>query len=157
MPYFETAQSKFLPGTFTVDTLPTPNAANLSYYAIVSDLFGEKTDVVLCSKVGGQYFWQPTRPEYAGTRVANADLLLTPLKMPSILFLSGAIAAGLTRTFTLDTNLVYPGASFEIANDATLGLGSILNVSGILGGSVVSMILGGRKRFFYDGGWKTFQ
>lgn len=160
MPYFEPQNVKILGSTYTVDTLPTPGANLLGFYARVSDLFGEKTDLVLCSLANGTYFWQPVRPIYAATRPVDQNLMLTSLKMPSVLFLTGGLLAGVTRTFTLDPLYAYPGSSFELAFDGTLGLGSVLNISGLIGGSTVSMLLGGRKRFFYDGNvaaWKTFQ
>jgi len=167
MPYFEPQNVKKMPGKYTIDQLFSVAPAGpdtLGYYATVTDLFGVKEDLVLCSKFvnGGNtsYFWQPVRPEFAASMSADQNSSLIPLKTPSILFLTGAILAGVGRTFNLDSVYAFPGASFEIAFDGTLGLGSILNVGGLVGGSTVSMVLNGRKRFFYDGtvgGWKTFQ
>lgn len=156
-PYFEPPLAIVLPGMMTVDTLPTPSADNVGRYALVSDLFGEKRDYVLCSSVGQKYFWQPVRPIYAKSASADQNMVLTPLKTPSVLYFTGAPVG--TRALNLSTNLVYPGASFELAFDGSLGLGS-LTLSGLILGSTLSMALGGRTRVFYDadaGGWKKFQ
>lgn len=155
--YFEPAPSLVIPGPLTVDTLPAPSAAMVGKYALVTDLFGEKRDYVLCSSAGSTYFWQPVRPVYAKSMPADQNMVLTPLKSPSVLYLTGALLAN--RTLNLSTNLVYPGASFEVAFDGALGLNA-LNISGLLLGSTISMVLGGRARVFYDadaGGWKKFQ
>ncbi len=154
------AASSFLPGTYFVDTLPEASSDNVGKYATVMDLYGEKRDVVLCSSVGLEYFWQPTRPTYAKSVAAVADMTLTALKSPSVIYLTGGIAAGVTRNVNLSTNLVFPGAAFEIAFDGTLGLGSLLNIAGLVSGPL-GVLVGGRRRVFWDGSiasgaWKSF-
>ena len=149
--------SVFLPGEYTVDTLPTPSAANVDLYARVTDLFGVKRDLVLCSQVGGQYFWQPIRPTFARSISADQSLTLVPLKTPSVLFLGGSPLTA-QRNYALSDVNAYPGASFEIAMDVGLGLFG-LNITGLLGGATLAMLLNGRRRVFYDadaGGWKQF-
>ena len=149
------AASVVLPGTFTVDTLPDP-AANLDRYARVTDLFGDTRDLVLASKTGSLAYWKPVRPVFARTSALSADMTLMPLKSPSVMFLTGAIGVGVTRTVTLSTALAYPGAAFEIRNDMT-GLGS-LKLAGLSVGGLLSLLFGGTQRFFYDAasGWKQF-
>lgn len=149
------ASSLVLPGDFTVDTLPSP-AANLDRYARVTDLFGTKRDLVLASKVGTMSFWQPVRPIFATSQAVSSSMTLTPLKTPSVLYLTGALPA--STTLTLSTSFVFPGASFEIAFDGTLGLFS-LNIAGLNGGGLLSLLVGGRRRVFWDlatQSWKQF-
>lgn len=140
-------------GPYTVDTLPTPDASNLDRYARVTDLFGEKRDLVLCSQVGGVYFWQPVRATYAKSIAGNVDTTLTTLKSPSVVFMTANLTAN--RTVTLSTTNAYPGATFEVAMQGTLGINT-LTIAGLALGATVSMILGGRKRFFYDTAWREF-
>lgn len=149
------AASVVLPGEFTVDTLPDP-AANLDRYARVTDLFDDTRDLVLAAKTGSLTYWKPVRPVFARTSALSADMTLMPLKSPSVMFLTGAIAVGVTRTVTLSTALAYPGAAFEIRNDMT-GLGS-LKLAGLSVGGLLSLLFGGTQRFFYDAasGWKQF-
>jgi len=148
--------SVIIPGEYTVATLPTPDSSMVDRYARVTDLFGDKRDLVLCSQVGGNYFWQPIRPTYAKSMSGNQSMTLTALKNPSVLFLTGTLSAN--RTLTLSTDLAYPGATFEIAMEGTLGLFG-LNIAGLDGGSLLSLLFGGRRRVFFDGSsnsWKQF-
>lgn len=149
------ASSAIIAGEWTVDSLPAA-ADNLDRYARVTDLFGTKRDLVLASKVGALAFWQPVRPVFAATVPVAADMALTPLKSPSVLFLTGAIGTGVTRTLSLSTALAYPGAAFEIRNDMT-GLGT-LKLAGLNVGGLLSLAFGGTQRFFFDAatGWKQF-
>lgn len=149
------ASSAIIDGLWTIDTLPAPGPY-LDRYARVTDLFGVKQDLVLASKVGTMAFWQPVRPIFAATAPVTADVALMPLKSPSVLFLTGTIGSGVTRTLSLGTALAYPGASFEIRNDMT-GLGS-LKVAGLNAGGLLSLLFGGTQRFFFDAasGWKQF-
>lgn len=149
------AASLVLPGDFTVDTLPDP-ALNLDRYARVTDLFGLKRDLVLASRAGPMAFWQPVRPIFATSQALTASMTLTPLKTPSVLYLTGNLPASMS--LTLSSALVYPGASFEIAFDGVLGLFS-LNIIGLNGGGLLSLLAGGRRRVFWDlatASWKQF-
>lgn len=149
------AASPALPGEFTVDTLSDP-AANLDRYARVTDLFGMKRDLVLASKVGPLAFWQPVRPIFATSQAVTGSMTLTPLKTPSVLYLTGSLPGN--TTLTLSQSLAYPGASFEIAFDGALGLFS-LNIAGLNGGGLLSLLVGGRRRVFWDlatASWKQF-
>lgn len=144
---FGAVSSQIVPGTFTVDTLPTPSATYVDLYARVTDLFGEKRDLVLCSLVGSTYFWQPVRQIYAKSLVAT-NMSLVPLKTPSILRMTGTLAA--SKTISLDTTNAWPGTQFEVAFDGLLGIFS-LTITGLDLGATLSMLAGSRKRVFFDG------
>lgn len=149
-----TGPSSILAGSYTVDTLPTPNAGMVGSYARVTDLFGEKTDLVLCSVFGTTYFWQPVRPQWARSIAGNQNLTLTPMKAASILRITGTMTA--SRTYTFDTTLAWPGAQFKIAFDGTLGLFGV-TLAGLDLGATLSLLLGGRRRAIFDGAaWQTF-
>lgn len=152
---FDLGDSLVLPGTYTIDTLPDP-AASVGYYAIVTDLFGEKTDKVLASSSAGTAYWQPVRPIYSKTTPVAADMTLLPLKHPSVQFLTGSVGIGVTRNVTLSPALAWPGATFEIRNDMT-GLGA-LKLAGLSVGGLLSLVFGTQQRFFYEQGigWKQF-
>lgn len=137
-----------MPGTYTVDTLPAPNASNLGSYARVSDLFGSKTDLVLCSLSSGTYFWQPVRAFWPQTMSGDQTMTVTPLKNGSLLRLTGTLTA--SRTITLSKTNAWPGAQFEFAFDGALGIYS-LTVAGLDLGATLSLVLGGRRRVYYDG------
>lgn len=154
--------SRFLPGKYQVNgasgvtALPTPTADYLNMYATVVDLFGEKEDNVLCSRLGTDYFWQPVRPIHSKSMSASAaNMTIYPLRSPSVLFLTGTLLAN--RTLSLDTTGVWPGCTREIAFDGALGLFT-LNILGTGLGSGLGVLLGGRRRFFYEWGvgWKQF-
>lgn len=144
------AVAQFLPGDYTVAGLPAPSASNVGQYARVTDLFGDKTDLVLCSKYGANYFWQPVRPFWPNISAMSADqnLTLLPLKTPSILRLTGTLAAN--RTLTLSPALAWPGCQFEIQMTGTLGLFG-LTVAGLALGATLSLLLGGTRRVYFDG------
>src|SRR5262249_14824332 len=130
-------------GTFIIDTLPTPNAGLVGKYARVTDLFGEKTDLLLCSNLGSSYYWQPVRTIYAkSASIAGANMTLTPLKSASVMFLTGTLVAN--RTVQLSETGVWPGCSFEIAMDGTLGLFT-LTILGVNLGAGLSLLLSGRR------------
>jgi hypothetical protein len=153
---YDPASSSII-GTYLIDTLPAPTASMIGKYARVTDLFGEKTDLLLCSNLGTKYYWQPVRPTYAKAVVvttATPNIPLTPLKSPSVLYITGTLGAG--RSMMLSDINAWPGASFEIAMDATL-LGT-LNIVGTGLGSGVGVLLGSRKRLFYtaEGKWQQF-
>ncbi|KQP36138.1 hypothetical protein [Pseudorhodoferax sp. Leaf274] len=137
-----------LPGTYTVDTLPTASTDNLGSYARVSDLFGSKTDLLLCSMAGGSYFWQPVRPFWPGSMSANQNATLLPLKTPSIIRLDNTLTAN--RTLTLSPALAWPGCQFEIQMTGTLNLFS-LTIAGLALGATLSILLGGTRRVYFDG------
>ena len=139
-----------LPGIYTVDTLPAASVGNIGNYARVSDLFGDKSDLVLCSLSGAIYFWQPVRPFWPNQGVISADqnITLLPLKTPSILRISGSLSAN--RTLTLSPSLAWPGCQFEVQMDGTLGIFG-LTVVGLALGATVALLLNGNRRFYYDG------
>ena len=138
----------FLPGLWTVATLPPPSSDLVGYYARVTDLFGEKTDLVLCSAYGSTYFWQPVRPQWARSIAGNASMSLTPLKSPSIMRITGTMTAN--RTYTLDTTGAWPGCEFVVKMDGTLGIFGI-TIAGLVLGATLSLVLGGTRRLVFDG------
>lgn len=150
----------FLQGFYPIADLPSP-ADNVGKYARVTDLWGDNTrDVLLAasSVVGGVTtpYWMPLRPVHAQSQAA-ATMTLTPLVNAQVQFLTGAIAAGVTRQVDLAVARAWPGAMFEVAFDGTLGLGGGLNIAGTGLGSLVGMLAGARKRFVFDqGAWKQF-
>ena len=154
--------SRFLAGKYQVNgaagvqALPVASETYLNMYATVVDLFGEKEDNVLCSRLGTSYFWQPVRPIHSKSMsAAAANMTVYPLRSPSVLFLTGTLLGN--RTVTLDETSVWPGCTREIAFDGALGLFS-LNILGTGLGSGLGVLLGGRRRFFYEWGvgWKQF-
>lgn len=138
----------FLSGIFTIDTLPAPSSDMVGYYARVTDLFGEKTDLVLCSSYGSSYFWQPVRPQWARSLSGNQSMTLSALKSPSLLRLTGTLTAA--RTVTLDPTGAYPGLQYDLAFDGTLGIYG-LTVVGLDLGATLALLAGGRRRIVYDG------
>ena len=152
--YDDLMVSAILPGSFTIDTLPAA-ADNVDRYARVTDLFGEKRDLVLASRVGSEAFWQPIRPQYAKViNIASANATLTSLKSPSVIVTIGTLLAN--RTITLSNTLAYPGASFEVGYNGTLGIFGV-TIKNEIGSTLASLISGGRKRYFFaDGNWQDF-
>ncbi len=154
--YFEPSLPfPILTGTYTVAAaqgtaggLPIPDASMVGKYARVSDLFGEKTDLVLCSVYGSSYFWQPVRPFWARTMAGNASMTLSPLKTPSLIRLTGTLTAN--RTLTLDTTNAWPGCEFEVAFDGGLGIFG-LTIAGLDLGATLAVLAGGRRRVVFDG------
>lgn len=130
--------------------LPVPTADMVGQYARVTDLFGEKTDLVLCSAYGSNYFWQPVRPLWMNTAPvsSNQNITLYPLRSPSVLRLTGTMTAN--RTITPDKALAWPGCQFEIAMDGSLGLFN-LTIAGLSLGSTLALVLNGRRRIIFDG------
>lgn len=154
--YFEPSPaSPIIPGSYSASIaqgaaggLPIPDVTMVGKYARVTDLFGEKTDLVLCSVSGGLFFWQPVRPFWARTMSGNSNMTLSPLKTPSLLRLTGSLSA--SRTLTLDTTYAWPGCQFEVAFDGALGLFG-LTIAGLDLGGTLSLIAGGRRRMVFDG------
>ena len=142
--------AQILQGLFQVATLPTPDASLVGTYARVSDLFGDKTDLVLCMAYAGPvYRWQPVRPQWAKTiSVPGSNMTLSALSSPSILRITGTMTAN--RTITPDTTLAYPGHMYEIKMDGTLGLFT-LTLAGLDLGATLSLLFGATRRIVFDG------
>lgn len=136
-------------GPYTVDTLPTPNAGNLGRVATVSDLFGVRYSRCRCEMQGGLYFWQPLSSDSSGNMATGANTSVFPLKNPQSLVLTGTIALGVTREFTLETTGGWPGCVKEFRGGLTSLLGT-LNVLGTGLGSAVNLTLGGYRKFVLD-------
>lgn len=154
-----------LPGEFTVDALPTPTADNLGKYAWVTDLFGSKSDLVLCAKIAGstvRYFWQPVRPVFRADMTVTGSMTLDSLKVPSVLRATGTIGTGVTRDLTLGPG-TFPGQSQRVKRVAG-GLGTLRVVPQILTGGVlnlgtpVSILLNATSEFIwdFDSGWEQW-
>lgn len=137
-------------GTFTVATLPEPDASNLYRVARVSDLFGETQGVVRCLSVGTLFYWRPESSDSAKAvpLVGNLDVL--PLGHSQGLRFTGAIGVGVTRNVTLLTDKGWPGCTKEMS---AAGLGSILGTLNVLGtglGTGVGLATGSYKKFMLD-------
>lgn len=147
--------NRFLTGTYTVDTLPTPSATYVNMYADVTDLFGSLRDYVRCIQVGSSFYWRPVAQTYAATAVslASGNYTVMALKTPPIIIANGTLLAD--RTITLSTVGAYPGATVDVAFDGNLGLFGITIKSGV-GTTLGTVISGGRKRFvFANNDWYT--
>lgn len=140
----------------TVAGLPPPSADMVGAYARVSDLYGEKNDLVLCSAWtrGGvtKYFWAPVRPDWKAS-VPIASMTLTALKTPTKLRFTGTTS--LTQVLTLDSTGAYPGLTYDIRGDFT-GLGGLSFAGMDIINSITSLMAGGTRRISYDGaGWSA--
>lgn len=152
MPYFEPGAQLVLPGTYTVDTLPTAGAGNYGLLAKVTDLFGLKQAYVICQLYNGSYFWEPTGSSPAVTMSGNQDITFSPLKMPSVLTLDGTLTGN--RTITMQTANAYPGMRFAAKFVGGLGIFGI-SLSGLNTG-LLSLLLNTEVEAVYDasGVWK---
>lgn len=134
--------------------LPVPSAALVGSYARVTDLFGFKTDLVLCTAYamtgGTKYFWEPLRPAVPNIVpvLADQNMTLRPLVSPTMLRLTGGMTAN--RTITADKTNAYPGLTWEIKMDGALNL-LTLTVAGLALGNVLTMLTGGSRRLVFDG------
>lgn len=134
--------------------LPVPSAALVGSYARVTDLFGFKTDLVLCTAyvmLGTQrYYWEPLRPAVPNIApvIADQNMTLRPLLSPTMLRLTGGMTAN--RTITADKTNAYPGLTWEIKMDGTLNL-LTLTIAGLALGNVLTLLTGGSRRLVFDG------
>lgn len=145
-----------LPGLYTVATLPTPSSTYVDMYARVSDLYGEKRDLVLCSQGPSGYYWQPVRPVYCKSLAASGLTTLTPLQTPSVLFITGTLLA--SQTINLSQVNAFPGAMFQVKFTGLLGIFGI-TIAGLDAGATLSLLLNGARSMAYDGStstWKEF-
>jgi len=149
------------PGTWAnlLSTAPC-NSARLSNYAVVSDLYGSNgstNEVARCGATGATYYWRPQRENYTATITTTGGAMSFACGTSApITFMNGTFSS--TATVNLSTVGCWPGAQFQIANNATLGLFS-LNITGLLGGVVRSLGLNGRQTFYYDytnAAWQPF-
>lgn len=145
-----------LPDVYTLDTLPPP-ADNIDKYARVTDLFGSKRDLVLASQDGNGSYWQPVRPVYKGELAVTGNHVLTPMKTPSVLTLTGTIPLGVTRKIELSPQMVFPGAQFVIRNRLTSLLGSLQLISGLTT-LLNALALNASIQYYFDPvkGWEEF-
>jgi hypothetical protein len=144
-------------GTYTVASLPTPDATNLNRLAGVTDLFGNRTTRVRCEKVtiGGvdYFYWQPQSSDSAGTiDVGSANLNLGALTMPTSVNFIGSILAGVGRTVTFADG-AFPGQVKEVRMSGSIGALGSLNLLGTGLGSGVAVLLGGYQKYVSD--WTT--
>jgi hypothetical protein len=136
--------------------LPTPSADLVGQYARVTDLFGEKNDLVLCSSWTRsgvtKYYWGPVRPDWK-TSLPVASITLSALKTPTKIRFTGTLAV--TQTVTLDSLNAYPGLTYDIRSDFT-GIGSLSFTGLEVITAIGSLLTGGTRRVSYDGtGWSA--
>lgn len=136
------ATSVFLPGTYTVATLPPP-MDNLDKYAIVTDLWGDCRDVVKAFKSGSSAYWRPTNAYSKPVTVTGGTFTIMPLVTPSSIFMTGTLTANLL--VSISTTRAWPGQEQFIGYDGTLGLFGI-QIAGL-----GSLLNAGRRRFIFDG------
>lgn len=116
------APSLFVPGQFTVATLP--DAANYTrMYAWVTDLFGGPGDYCISNGTD----WRPVRPFSLSSIVGNSDRTLTALVDAPTVLATGALSG--IRNWALSNSNAYRGATFRIKREAT-GLSALL-VNGV--------------------------
>ena len=135
--------------TYTVATLPTPDASNLNRLAGVTDLFGNRTTRMRCEKItvsGTDYFyWQPQSSDSAGSvDVSATNATIGALTMPTTITLVGNVAAAITRNVTLAPG-AYPGQIKELRMGWTIGALGSLNILGVA--SAVALLAGGYSKF----------
>ena len=116
-------QSRFLPGTYTVATLPDPTL-NTFMYAAVADL-GGGPDMVLSD---GTY-WKHIRRGTLSTITQASQINVVPLRTPTIYVISGMITQSMN--FSTDVAGLYPGYILTIKRQAALG--TVLGLVGSLG------------------------
>lgn len=146
----------FSPGTpGAMTALPTPNATNVGQYAVVANLYGGTNEVMRAGYTQGfGYYWRPQRTDYAETiNTTGGTISLIPLvDAPYVYLAPGTLASNLT--INLSTAAAWPGATFSVANNLTLGLLNV-NVAGT--GLSTSMAQGATKTFVFDGSnWRPF-
>jgi hypothetical protein len=139
----------------TVDELLAnfPAAANVrGKYARVSDYGGAIDRVLRCDYASDiqLHYWMPTQPEFGKTMAVTGNSTLFALKSPTIINLTGTIALGVTRSFTLDPANRRPGETVEIKYSSMSILGS-LNLIGTGIGTLLINALGGYLKFMFDG------
>lgn len=121
--YFD-SNNRFLPGTYTVDTLP--DASLYPYmYAATTDL-GGGGDMLLSD---GQY-WKMVRRGTLANVAANTAITIDPLKSATIFVIAGTITSNMTLAIT-NTSRLYPGYLITIKRAAALS--TVLGLVGSLG------------------------
>lgn len=117
------SKERFLPATYTVDTLPPPSKFPFMY-AAVSDL-GGGADMVISD---GTY-WKHVRRGTLATVPANTPISVIPLKTPSIFSINGSITSNMM--ITADQQRLYPGYQLTVKRQGILS--SVLGLVGTLG------------------------
>lgn len=124
-------------------------------YAVVSDLFGNTNEVLRAGYTAGVGpYWRPQRTDYATSLTSTGGALtLTPLTNAPYVYLSGQLASSLT--INLATTNAWPGATFCVSNNLTLGLATVSLTA--VGLPSTNMVSGASKCFAYDGAsWRPF-
>lgn len=135
------------------------NSSRLGLYGAVSDLFNgagvNTNEVMRCGLTSTTYYWRPQRTDYAiSTTSTGGSLSLTCLVSAPTQFVSGTFTS--TLNMNLSTTNCWPGAQFNIANNATLGIFG-LNITGLIGSTTKALGLGVRATAIYDGSvWNIF-
>lgn len=134
--------------------LPVAAADLVGTYARVTDLFGMKTDLLICTSYvmpsGTKYYWEPTRPAVPNLVpvLADQNMTLRPLLSPTMMRLTGGVTGN--RVITADKTNAYPGLTWEIKMEGALNLFS-LTLAGLALGGVLTLLTGGSRRLVFDG------
>lgn len=116
-------------------------------YCRVSDLWGQADGVMRCGFNGRIHYWEPTtQNQLPGTLPVTGAQTIQPMLTTPIMELTGALPALTTWTLTLGTDNLPPGVIKEFRPNLSSLLGT-LNVAGLGLGSLVSLALGGNRRF----------
>ncbi len=144
MPIYSPQEIMFLPGEYTVATLPNATDFNKAY-AWVSDLHDGQADRVISS--GG--YWRPVRP-LASKAIAmtNAGWVYQPLLNSPVIRLQGALTLG--SSLELSKTRAYPGQVVRIKRETT-GLFNISVKTGIAGLTIGTQAANSWADFTFDG------
>lgn len=122
-------------------------AAYRGKYCRVSDMWGSTDGVYRCCYNGRIHFWEPTNQnQMPGNYTVTGSVTVQPMSSAPIMELLGNLPALTTWTITLGTDNLPPGIIKEFRPSLSSLLGT-LNVAGLGIGSVVSLALGGNRRF----------
>jgi len=115
--------SRFMPGFYTVDTLP-PASQNRGMIAFVTDLGNGAGN---CFSDGT--FWIPAGGRRPTSVAPTSTITVDALKNPSIFLVTGTITTAMN--FVVDTANLYPGYAITIKRQSALSV--ILGLVGSLG------------------------
>ncbi len=140
--------------TMTWQTITSTYPASSTYkgmFARCSNLFGSNSGALRCETDGTNYFWMPNGMfDYSNGMTSMAtDQTLTALGHPTFVRLSGTIPTLTTRSVTLSTANIWPGARKRIV---TYGITSLLGTLNVLSGvsTILSIGLNQAYEFYAD-------
>lgn len=117
---YTATNNRFLPGTYTVDTLPDPSLFQFMYAPVVD--LGGGADMVFSD---GTY-WKHIRRGTLSTVTQSSAISVIPLRTPTIYVITGQITQAMN--FVTNTAGLYPGYLLTIKRQNALGL-----VAGLVG------------------------